>query len=158
LPRVVLRPFADAHFEAWFDVAATSHAADQVRAGNWPPDGAVEKARGQLRQLLPDGTRSAGHHLYHVLDDATAAPVGSLWVLIEPHDGRIDAFIYDIVIDQALRGRGYGEATMRAAEVEARRLGATRIGLHVFGFNTVARRLYEKLGYETTNINMEKPL
>ena len=32
------------------------------------------------------------------------------------------------------------------------------ISLHVFGHNRVARALYEKLGYETTNVNMTEKL
>ncbi len=43
-------------------------------------------------------------------------------------------------------------------EVEARRLNLEAIRLHVFGHNTAARPLYEKLGYEPTNINMFKSL
>jgi ribosomal protein S18 acetylase RimI-like enzyme len=47
---------------------------------------------------------------------------------------------------------------MRAAEDEARRLGVDTIRLHVFGHNTRARPLYDKLGYEPTNIMMSKTL
>jgi ribosomal protein S18 acetylase RimI-like enzyme len=42
--------------------------------------------------------------------------------------------------------------------VEARRLELSGIGLHVFGHNAGARLLYERLGYETTNLNMFKTL
>lgn len=37
-------------------------------------------------------------------------------------------------------------------------LGMKKIGLHVFGHNKVARGLYEKLGYETTNVVMAKTI
>ena len=46
----------------------------------------------------------------------------------------------------------------QAAEAEVRRLGLYGIGLHVFGHNSGARLLYERLGYRTTNINMFKSL
>jgi RimJ/RimL family protein N-acetyltransferase len=47
---------------------------------------------------------------------------------------------------------------MTKLEGEAKRLGLDRIGLHVFGHNSAARPLYEKLGYVPTNINMVKHL
>jgi len=67
-------------------------------------------------------------------------------------------FIYDFVIDEAHRRKGYGEQAMLAAEVQATALGYDTIALHVFGHNHAARALYEKLGYEITNINMAKKL
>ncbi len=45
---------------------------------------------------------------------------------------------------------------MKEIEIIAKKLGMNKIGLHVFGHNKVARRLYEQLGYEITNINMVK--
>jgi len=51
----------------------------------------------------------------------------------------------------------YGYA-LRALEQEVARLGLTGIALHVFGHNTQAQSLYRKLGYETTNINLFKPI
>ena len=47
---------------------------------------------------------------------------------------------------------------MLLAEEQAHGAGATQIGLNVFGHNTVARRLYEALGYETTAVLMRKEL
>ena len=38
------------------------------------------------------------------------------------------------------------------------RQGLETLALHVFGHNPGARALYEKLGYEITNINMAKHL
>jgi ribosomal protein S18 acetylase RimI-like enzyme len=68
------------------------------------------------------------------------------------------AFIYNIEIDETQRGKGYGKATMLALESEVRALGLHRIGLHVFGHNETAIRLYERSGYHTTNILMAKDL
>jgi len=58
-------------------------------------------------------------------------------------------------------GRGEGAralatAAFAALEGEARARGLAGIGLHVFGHNPGARALYEKLGYETTNLHMFK--
>jgi ribosomal protein S18 acetylase RimI-like enzyme len=45
---------------------------------------------------------------------------------------------------------------MRLAEDEARARGMTSLGLNVHGQNTVARSLYESLGYEITALQMKK--
>ncbi|HEX9095919.1 MAG TPA: GNAT family N-acetyltransferase, partial [Candidatus Dormibacteraeota bacterium] len=68
------------------------------------------------------------------------------------------AFIYNIEIYPQFRRRGYAEQAMLKLEEEVRRLGLEAIRLHVFGHNTAARPLYEKLGYLPTNIQMLKRL
>jgi ribosomal protein S18 acetylase RimI-like enzyme len=47
---------------------------------------------------------------------------------------------------------------MLLAEEEARRRGIGRLALNVFGRNTVARRLYQSLGYEENAVAMSKSL
>ena len=67
-------------------------------------------------------------------------------------------FIYDVEIDEAHRGKGYGRAAMELAEEQARALGIGRIELNVFGGNEVARKLYLSLGYVETSVQMGKDL
>ena len=50
------------------------------------------------------------------------------------------------------------EATRAVAEGEARSRGMTSLGLNVHGQNTVARSLYDSLGYGVTALQMKKPL
>ena len=57
---------------------------------------------------------------------------------------------------RVFRGRGYGRDAMRLAEAEARSRGMTSLGLNVHGQNTIARDLYESLGYEITALQMKK--
>ena len=45
---------------------------------------------------------------------------------------------------------------MLALEEFLRARGIKSINLHVFGHNTVAISLYEKLGYRPTNMNLRK--
>jgi ribosomal protein S18 acetylase RimI-like enzyme len=67
-------------------------------------------------------------------------------------------FIYDIEVDEAFRGRGYGRAALLALEPLARELGYDTVGLHVFGDNEVARNLYRTSGYVETDVMMNKRL
>ena len=81
-----------------------------------------------------------------------------LWFAIETRQQKAIALIYNIIIDEAFRQRGYGKQAMQALEVEVQRLGVDEIRLHVFGNNTVARKLYQNMGYEETNVMMRKVL
>ena len=55
-------------------------------------------------------------------------------------------------------GMGYGKETMRVLEESARKEGAGKIQLDVFGFNSVGRNLYLKMGYQDAAITMMKYL
>jgi RimJ/RimL family protein N-acetyltransferase len=81
-------------------------------------------------------------------------------VWISPRDsgaGR-SLWIYDIVVHERFRRRGYATRILHLLEDKARQLGAERVELHVFGHNHGARALYEKLGYTPTSIVMAKPV
>ena len=117
----------------------------------------MQKSREQHDQLLPQGPATPDHHLWTIVRTGDRQRVGLLWVNLM-HSPRPNAFIFYIEIDPEFRRRGYAESAMRKLEGEARRMGAESIRLHVFGHNTAARPLYEKLGYVATNINMAKPL
>ena len=72
--------------------------------------------------------------------------------------GRRQAFIYDFRTLDEFHRQGYGTQAMIALEDEVRKLGIDTIGLHVFGHNHAARALYEKVGYEVTDVHMAKHL
>lgn len=57
------------------------------------------------------------------------------------------ARLYSIAVDHSARGRGIGEALLRAVERGARTRGCARLRLEVRQDNPGAIRLYEKLGY-----------
>jgi GNAT superfamily N-acetyltransferase len=139
---------------AWLDYSNDEYVRERIEAGD-SPDYARERAAQSNAEYFPDGRPAEGQHVYQVIDDEV---VGVLWIgpfsLARPTEW----WVFDIEIDEARRGEGYGRATMLLAEDEARRLGATKLGLNVFGHNTVAHSLYTSLGYQATAINMAKAL
>ena len=107
--------------------------------------------------LFPDGLRSAGQSVFVLA--AGEEPVGSLWLGIPKSDEEPDlAWVYDIEVREAFRGRGYGRQAMLLAEQEARSRGMRVLGLNVFGANAVARGLYDSLGFKVTSQQMKKDL
>jgi len=63
------------------------------------------------------------------------------------------ARIYSVIVSPAARGLGLGRELVVAAENEARQRGCSAMALEVRVDNTVARTLYERLGYA-----LQKPL
>lgn len=133
-------------------------ARENVEAGFWGRAEALRRARQSQKSILPEGAETKGHHFFHVLDRATENKVGMAWLHENLASDPPTGFIFDIQIDETLRRQGYGEATMRAIETLASRMGLASLGLHVFAHNTHARRLYRKLGYTTRSLNMIKVL
>ncbi|MNT65069.1 putative N-acetyltransferase YycN [compost metagenome] len=77
--------------------------------------------------------------------------------MIEGRQGK-EAFIYDFYIFEPYQRNGYGTEALAALDEEARKMNVTRIGLHVFGDNDRAFKLYQKMGYLITDITMSKKL
>lgn len=151
---IYFEPMSDAAFAAFLGQAIAAYAAEHVRGGRWTAEEAPAEARAEYHRLLPQGMQTPDHYLRQIVDDESGERVGLIWYW---HDRRRDRlFLYDVEIDKDHRRRGYAAQALRKLEDEARSLGAEHIGLHVFGHNLAARQLYEKLGYEITNINMRK--
>ncbi|MEU5315594.1 GNAT family N-acetyltransferase [Streptomyces sp. NPDC021056] len=64
--------------------------------------------------------------------------------------------IQGLVVAEEARGAGVGRALLRAAQEEARRLGARRITLRVLGHNAPARKLYETEGFVVEGVLPEE--
>ena len=144
----------NAEFEEYSTFTIPRYAADKVRSGNWSKERALQRSQEEFTHLLPQGLNTPNHHFLVLKMDHLPNRVGWLWLMVEYGH----AYIYDIFIEEAYRRQGYGQQAMELAEKKAKHLGATQIGLHVFGFNHAAQALYEKLGYETTNLNMSKSI
>ena len=134
------------------------YASDKARAGAWSKAEAENRATTEVDGLLPEGPATRGHFLYSVRDESIPAEVGILWV--SPRDSAVgrSLWIYDIVVHEAFRRRGYASRILDLVEDRAREMGAGKVELHVFGHNHGARALYEKLGYTSTSIVMAKPV
>jgi len=77
----------------------------------------------------------------------------------EPDDDpREHAFISDLVVLAACRGRGFGRLLLRAAEARAREAGARDLRLSVKAGNVGARALYSDEGFAESEIYLQKQL
>ena len=148
--KVELRPMSEVEFDAYLERMIPAYAAEGAKATGMAPDAALEFARRQISGLLPDGRATPGHEFRTVVTESGKA-VGILWWAERTDRDPPDLFIYDIAIDEDRRGRGLGTAAMRALQEVAARRHVAAISLHVFATNDAAIRLYERLGYESTD-------
>lgn len=136
-----------AEFAAWAGHSVANFAAQQVSAGLQPQTEAIGYAERAFAELLPAGIDTARHHFWTVREtDGPPGIAGHLWLRVQPRGAEVEAYVYDVELVPDMRGRGLGRATMLAAEVEARGLGASVLRLNVFGHNPTAVRLYDRLG------------
>ncbi len=154
---VTLEPMPAEAWAEWRSTEVRGYAADKVRAGTWPAEGALERAEREFTQVLPEGLATPGHAIRSIVNEAGEA-VGMLWFGPLHETGRGTCFIWDIVVLAEARGRGYGRAALATLEPIARSLGYDAIGLHVFGDNEGARHLYRSSGYVETDVMMRKVL
>ncbi|MDH4141183.1 MAG: GNAT family N-acetyltransferase [Chloroflexota bacterium] len=154
---VRLPPMTPSAFEQWRSASVRGYAADKVRVGAWPADEAQARSERAFSELLPEGQATPGQEIRSIVDPAGEV-VGVVWFGPTGAIGSGEAFIWDIEIHERYRGRGLGRAALSALEPIVRGLGYGSIGLHVFGDNEIARRLYRSSGYAETDITMRKRL
>lgn len=144
-PRVRLQPFTPDDFAAYTAHSIDGYANEIFQAGDFASlDDARAASREQYAELLPDGLDSPGQHFWAAYDGDRR--VGHLWIFVNG----AWSFIYDIEMEADVRGLGYGTEVLALGAIAARDLGATHLGLNVFGHNPGARRLYERVGFAIT--------
>jgi ribosomal protein S18 acetylase RimI-like enzyme len=152
-----LRPVTRDEFAVWLPRQVAGYAALIASSGAMGPSAALEKAERDTARYFSAGFATPGQLVFRIV--AGDVPVGWLWLGVPgPEADPLMAWVFEIEIEAAFRGQGYGRAAMRLAEDEVRSRGMTSLGLNVHGQNTVARSLYESLGYEVTAQQMRKPV
>lgn len=152
-----LYAMSESEYALWAPRSRLSYAADKMRANGLTRSEAEKIATDDFNRLLPEGLGSKNHFLYSAKDESQNV-IGFIWFCVLGADANRRAYIYDVIIEEAYRGQGYGKKMMTLVEKEIQALGIQRVGLHVFGYNETAIRLYSSLGYATTDLVMEKTL
>jgi GNAT superfamily N-acetyltransferase len=149
---IVLRPLRDDEFSEWDDAHRREYARGLVEDAGLSREAAEAKVARDVPGVLPHGLATEGTWIWVV--EADGRRVGTVFLGLR--DG--GAWLYDITIDPAERGKGYGRGAMTAVEEEARMLGHDKIALNVWGGNEVARGLYRSLGWSEESVQMRKRL
>lgn len=125
-------------------VAAFDRLIPQLSSSNPPP------SADQLAAIVT----SPATRLLVARDVASAEIVGSLTLVLFPIPTGLRAWIEDVVVDEAARGRGVGAALNRAALERARAAGARSVDLTSRPSREAANRLYRRLGFVERDTNV----
>lgn len=154
---VNLTTMNEPEFLEFLNAEVEGYANEKVKAGAWKREDAYELSRRDFMSILPQGKDTKGHSIMNITDAKNRENVGILWV--EWHNVNHNSlFIWDILIYDKYRRKGYGSAALKHLEGLARGRGISGISLHVFGHNKPAIAMYNSLGFYTEDIIMKKVL
>src|SRR5205085_9526796 len=105
------------------------------------------------RHELDEIVRSEASRLLIARDD-DGAIVGSLTLVLFRIPTAVRAWIEDVVVDEAARGQGVGEALNREALRVAADAGALTLDLTSRPSREAANRLYQRLGFKQRDPNI----
>ena len=116
----------------------------QLSSSNPPP------TDDELRHII----ESPASILLVARDDQSGRVLGSLTLVVFPIPTGMRAWIEDVVVDEAARGQGVGEALNRHALDRARAEGAKTVDLTSRPTREAANRLYLRLGFIPRETNI----
>jgi ribosomal protein S18 acetylase RimI-like enzyme len=131
------------------------------------PDESSDELVDAFRRLLPQLSRSAPIPHAETVKEIVSSPattvlaardddgiVGLLTLAVFRAPSGLRAWIEDVVVDEAARGRGTGEALTREAVRLAGERGARTVELTSRPSREAANRMYEKVGFRKRETNV----
>ncbi len=126
-----------------------------------------------LNRLLPQLSASAHPLTMEALSEMTASPYTYIYIGRD-EEGEVQAmatlclctsptgckaWVEDVVVDSACRGRGYAKALIAHLQAESARLGAKSLNLTSRPERQAANKLYQHMGFKlrTTNVYCQLP-
>ena len=151
---ITLRPLQTHEFAAFAAYFVPDYAAEIVANFGTPLADALAQAAQDLAHDLPQGADTPGETLMCItLGDQV---IGYLFYTTDPATN--SAFIKDFHVLPPYQSQGHGTAALAALVAELKPQGITQLRLRVAAKNAAAHRLYTKLGFFPTGINMAKTL
>ena len=154
---IVLEPMSAASFERFKAYSVADFAAQMQRTGEWETDRAPALAEASFARLLPEGLLTPDNYLFDIKDSALGECVGAIWAGVVEEERR-EGFVFDLVIHESCRRKGYARLAMQEIEAFFVTLNVRSIALEVYFDNAGARRLYDESGYQVTSQSMRKML
>jgi GNAT superfamily N-acetyltransferase len=120
---VQLVPMTETEFQTFRESDVAEYAQEHVKAGRWRPEEALQLAEQEFTDLLPDGLTTPNHYLFSIEDEALGTKVGRLWFAVRDGERGPIAFVFNVVIFEEFRRRGYGTQAFQVLEEKVRELG-----------------------------------
>ena len=153
---VRFREMTEEEYAAYYEFNIQNYARERARHFKRPLEEELKTAKEQVAALLKEGLHTKGHFICEIVDAEGSEAVGHIWYYVD--EAKKTAFLYDIMVEERLRGKGYGKAALDELESRLRQMIIRQVALHVFADNKIAVSLYEKQGYYIASHNMQKDL
>jgi ribosomal protein S18 acetylase RimI-like enzyme len=124
-------------------VKAFTRLMPQLSSSSPPP------SQAQLAEMIASPTTTV-----LVARDDDGSILGTLTLVVFRIPTAVRAWIEDVVVDEAARGKGAGEALNRAALAAAGQKGAKTVELTSRPSREAANRLYQRLGFQRRETNV----
>lgn len=151
---ITLRPLQSHEFPAFAAYFVPDYAAELVANYGVSQAAALAEAAEDLALDLPQGADTPGEVLMCIVLGEHV--IGYLFYAL--NESRHFAFIKDFHVLPPYQGNGHGTAAIAALTALLKPQGITQLRLRVAAKNAAAHRLYTKLGFFPTGINMAKTL
>lgn len=153
---VRFREMTEEEYLQYSEFNIQNYASERARHFKRPFEEELATAKEQVGELLKDGLHTKAHFISKIIDAENGEAVGHIWFHV--NEAKKSAFLYDIMVEEGFRGKGYGKAALHELEVRLREMGIGQVALHVFADNNLAISLYSKQGYYVASHNMQKDL
>ncbi len=128
------------------------YAQDKIKVGHWQEADAIELAKETLDNILRDGVETEHHFLLDICKDIDK--VGFVWFNLFNET----IYVNNYLIYDEHKGKDYEIEMVGLLEEMADDLRARKVNLHSFGYNEAAIALYQKMGYDITDVYMSKKM
>jgi len=142
--------------EHFLEESNIGYAKDLSRTYDLSLEEAKKMADSQIKYALDTKNGLIEVRVESIVDESNNNIVGGIWYNIDKEN--LKTHIYQIIIDEAHRGQGYGKQALSKVHEFCKTQNVTTVTLSVFGWNQVAFKLYESLGYEILRYGMQKDL
>jgi hypothetical protein len=153
---VRLVPMTEDELELHLEKSIPEYAADNVAAGYWSEEEALERSRKAFHGLLPQGVNTENNYLFRIQVEESGEKIGTLWMKHEVPRPRVLFTILPLTKHSAVKATGARLCWLW--KMSLRGWKSNRWHCTFSQKNKVAKGLYESLGYEVTSQNMAKRL
>lgn len=152
---VTFRPIQEDEFQAYSELFLADYAAEIESNYGYSAERSMAQAKQELADDLPNGLETPNQFLLTIKHEDKGL-IGYLWYTL--YDQGETAFILDFILHKQFRGMGLGQASLNALEQRLDQSHIKQIKLRVAGDNKRAFKLYQRMGFDVTGINMIKHL
>jgi ribosomal protein S18 acetylase RimI-like enzyme len=143
---IVIREMNDEEFHCYCQFSFENFLAEAAKSSGKTIEELREKHRG-----APD-SRSE-NDLWLIISVANRE-AGFIWIHMRPDQD--ESFGYDIHLHPEFRSQGIGREAMSRCADFVRKRGISKVRICVFETNSIARSLYQSLGFREINFNTER--